>query len=257
MTAYAIRARQEWLRLALGMRRAAGCVAFACACVGAWVIGVWLLGDCFVFDGGVPAEPASVAPARDGVRPAPAPPTLVSPRRGDDYPLDGVPRAASPGRCPDVALTTFAGESIAFEPAARVAAPFRARLVLLEQIVRDVSQAFYGRAPSAIQVAASYDCRAVSGNPRRLSEHALGNAIDVTGFRFAADASGSEAFELSIDRHWNAQDGTDEERHERFLRALTQALLARDVFRTLLGPSHRDHADHFHFDMAPHPFVNL
>jgi hypothetical protein len=29
------------------------------------------------------------------------------------------------------------------------------------------------------------------------------------------------------------------------------------VFRTLLGPAHPDHADHFHFDMAPHPYVNL
>jgi hypothetical protein len=258
MTAYAIRARQEWLSLALGMRRAAACVAFASACVAAWVIGAWLLGDRFVYDDDVADEPAVAAPSGDEPRLAPRPQMPASSRRGGDYPLDSVSRTASAGRCPEVALTTFAGESIAFEPVARVAAPFQARLMLLEQIVHDVARAFYGRAPSAIRVAASHDCRAVSGNPRRLSEHAFGNAIDITGFRFSADvASGSEAFELSIDRHWNARGATDDERHERFLHALTQALLARDVFRTLLGPAHRDHADHFHFDMAPHPFVNL
>jgi hypothetical protein len=38
---------------------------------------------------------------------------------------------------------------------------------------------------------------------------------------------------------------------------VTDSLLSRQVFRTLLGPAHPDHADHFHFDMAPHPYVNL
>jgi hypothetical protein len=233
--------------------------------VSAWVLGVWLLGDRFVYDGDPPKAPARLERPLTSRRSEGDPPTepaklerALTPRRSDDYPLDGLSRSAAAHACPEVALTSFAGEAIAFVPPARIATPFRARLVLLEQIVGDVSRAFYGRAPSAIGVAASYDCRAVSGNPRRLSEHALGNAIDITGFRFAADdASGSPAFELSIERHWKAKGDPEGERHARFLDALTQALLSRDVFRTLLGPSQRDHADHFHFDMAPHTFVNL
>jgi hypothetical protein len=38
---------------------------------------------------------------------------------------------------------------------------------------------------------------------------------------------------------------------------LTRELVARRIFRTLLGPAEPDHADHFHFDMAPSPYVNL
>jgi hypothetical protein len=88
----------------------------------------------------------------------------------------------------------------------------------------------------------------------RLSEHALGNAIDISGFRFEA-LDGAPAFEVRVDLHWRASG--DEARHSRFLHALTETLLERGVFRTLLGPAHPDHADHFHFDMAPHPYVNL
>ena len=64
-------------------------------------------------------------------------------------------------------------------------------------------------------------------------------------------------FEVRIDRHWKAHGDATRELHARFLEAFTQALIARDVFRTLLGPAHRDHADHFHFDMAPHYYVDL
>jgi hypothetical protein len=139
-------------------------------------------------------------------------------------------------------------------PPARVAAPFRERLRELEQVVQERSLEIYGRLPSAILVAASYDCRSVSGKNRRLSEHALGNAIDIRGFRFDA-LDGAAPFEVHIDRHWQASG--DEAHHRRFLHAVTDSLLGREVFRTLLGPAHPDHADHFHFDMAPHPYVNL
>jgi hypothetical protein len=125
-------------------------------------------------------------------------------------------------------------------------------------VLREVSIPFYGRAPSALLVAASYDCRSISGNTRRLSEHALGNAIDITGFRFGElEAASAPAFEVRIDRHWKARGDATRELHSRFLQAFTQALIARDVFRTLLGPAHRDHADHFHFDMAPEYYVDL
>jgi hypothetical protein len=62
---------------------------------------------------------------------------------------------------------------------------------------------------------------------------------------------------VRVDRHWNASGDAQVERHARFLHALTQALIARNVFRTLLGPAHPDHRDHFHFDMAPQHYVDL
>jgi hypothetical protein len=178
------------------------------------------------------------------------------------YALDGLQRKASRGNCPKVSLTEFAGQSLRFSPAARVAPAFRPRLLQLEQVVREVALRIYDRAPSAILVAASYDCRSVSRSHGRLSEHALGNAIDISGFRFPpAPASwthfAQDGFDVRVEQHWKARWGALERQHARFLDELTRTLIERDVFRTLLGPAHPDHKDHFHFDMAPEHFVHL
>jgi extensin-like protein len=263
--------RREGASLRLGARRALGSTLFASAWVGTWLLSVWLLGALVVYDdasaldgphdeGAVTSAGTSGTP--DVVVAANQPASLrtgepIVPRVSRAYAFDEMPREVR-GKvaCPDVGLTEYAGASVQFVPAARVAVPFRGHLVELERVVREVSKEVYGRAPSALLVAASYDCRAVTGNRARLSEHALGNAIDITAFRFDADA-GQPAFEVRVDEHWKADGDEVVERHARFLRALTQALIARDVSRTLLGPAHPDHHDHFHFDMAPHHFVHL
>jgi hypothetical protein len=274
MTALRARVREEWSRFILGARRAAACTAIAGAWVGAWLLGVWLLGSHCVYADGANAparvafdgEPLDLSARSTSVERVAgrelerAPLEALTPRHSRAYPLDGLSRAMRKGACTEDALTTFTGQSVPFLPAARVAAPFRARLAEFERVVLDLSRVFYGRAPSAILVASSFDCRSVSGKNQRLSEHALGNAIDITGFRFAADgtaSAGAAAFEVRVDRHWKATGDAEREQHARFLDALTQALLARDVFRTLLGPAHPDHADHFHFDMAPHYYIDL
>ncbi|MEY4546197.1 MAG: hypothetical protein RL685_2392 [Pseudomonadota bacterium] len=187
---------------------------------------------------------------------------------GRVYPLDRLKRSSGrrAAACPKLELRKFRGDSVRFEPAARVVEPFRKRLLELERIVNEVSRRVYDRPPSAILVAASYGCRSVRGKQRRLSEHALGNAIDIKGFRFApargASARGlpsalKDGFDVRIDQHWKARGSAVRRRHARFLEELTSALLEHDTFRTLLGPAHRDHSDHLHFDMAPQHFVNL
>jgi len=186
------------------------------------------------------------------------------------YPLDALSRAMPKGdlTCPDADVQEFAGEQIRFTPSARAVPAFRARLAALEQIIKLVSLRFYGRSPSQILVAASYDCRAVGGKSRRISEHAFANAIDITGFVFPPQAiigkDGSirpvaipGSFEVRVDRHWRARGDSVVERHARFLDELTAELAEREVFRTLLGPAHPDHRDHFHFDMAPARYVHL
>jgi len=212
-----------------------------------------------------------------------------------EYPLDGMRRK---GGCPDMKLQKFSGETLRLSPAARITPSFREPLLELEEVVREVSLRVYSRVPSSILVAASYGCRTVNGSGRRLSEHALGNAIDIKGFRFAAEgedatpakskgstsskkgtskstsATQSSAaktkdgtaakkggdgasFDVLVSKHWKARGDASSRRAARFLDELTQALLQRDVFRTLLGPAHRDHDDHFHFDMAPTHYVDL
>jgi hypothetical protein len=185
-----------------------------------------------------------------------------------DYPLDSFDRNLRHGQlsCPPVDVHDFHGEALRFSPPARVIEPFRQRLLAFEQVVREVSQRVYARWPSAILVAASHGCRSVGGANRKLSEHALGNAIDIAGFEFALPP-GWEAwaalpaplgrFEVRIDRHWKTTSDAVSARHAYFLEELTRELVARGIFRTLLGPAEPDHHDHFHFDMAPWSYVNL
>ncbi len=186
------------------------------------------------------------------------------------YPLDGLSRAMPDGtlQCPDADVHDFSGEEIRFTPPARAIPAFRARLAAFEQVILQVSRRVYGRAPSQVLVAASYDCRPVSGKSRRISEHAFANAIDVTGFDFAPAPVVSKdgrihpvaipgSFEVRVDRHWRARGDDVALRHARFLHELTAELVQRELFRTLLGPAHPEHEDHFHFDMAPSKYVQL
>jgi hypothetical protein len=217
----------------------------ATGCASVWLLALWSIGALFVYDS--PAGEAVVSSA------------ALEPQLPETYAFDDLPRAIDGAvSCPRIELIEYVGVSVRFSPAARVAVPFRERVVELERVVRDTSLAFYGRAPSALLIAASYDCRPVTGNRKRLSEHALGNALDITALRFDADAAtGEPAFDVRVDRHWSGSGDALVERHARFLHALTQALIARNVFRTLLGPAHPDHRDHFHFDMAPQHYVEL
>ena len=247
--------QRAWEKTLYVARLALGVVVVAIGGVATWLmlsaIGTW------VVYADAPAE--KQAPASHAAVDEAAANEAAVPRLTATYVFDDLPRTIDGSlSCPKVTLTEFTGDAVRLEPAARVVAPFREHLVELERVVRQVSQQFYGRAPSALLVAASYDCRPVTGNRARLSEHALGNAIDISAFRFEADAAtGAPGFEVRVDRHWNAHGDESSERHARFLRAVTQALIARDVFRTLLGPAHPDHHDHFHFDMAPHHYVDL
>jgi hypothetical protein len=259
--------RREASLWAIAARRAAACTAFAIAWIGAWLLGVWWLGASRVYADAdqvdAIAEPSASRVVHGGIEARPPPPGSTplaplpkareaNPRVDAAYALDALPREVSGTlTCPQVSLTQVTGDDTHFSPAVTATPPFREHLLELERIVREVSLAQYGRAPDTILVAASYDCRSVSGKNRRLSEHAFGNAIDISGFRF------SDGTEVRVDRHWRARGDAERERHARFLDELTQTLIARGVFRTLLGPAHPDHSDHFHFDMAPHAYVDL
>jgi len=92
---------------------------------------------------------------------------------------------------------------------------------------------------SSMTVAAHYACRTRNSRKgARLSEHAKGNAIDLSAFTFA-DGSG-----VSVLKGWN---GAPKDRE--LLRKMHGA--ACGPYGTVLGPnSDRFHRDHFHFDVA-------
>ncbi len=92
---------------------------------------------------------------------------------------------------------------------------------------------------TSMRVLASYACRTRNSQPgTRLSEHALGNAIDIGSFKLA------NGTELSIEYDWRRTD-----REGQAIRALVDS--ACGPFGTVLGPdSDPFHYNNLHLDTA-------
>lgn len=169
------------------------------------------------------------------------------------YPLDSVSRgAATTGRlrCPRVALVTYRGEIIRYHRPLRVYRGFVPRLRRFEALVRDTAIEVYGRPPRKIVHLGAYCCRRIRGYPSLLSEHALGNALDVAGFDFGPARRGAarRAFSVRLAQHWSGRS----RQHRTFLRRLDRRVrAANDLFTVVLGPGARGHSDHFHLDRGP------
>ncbi len=181
----------------------------------------------------------------------------------DKYGLDSVPRIVeAKGRikCPKVPLVTYKGDLIRYHKPVRIYAGFQPRLRKFEQVVIEVAEEIYGRAPKRIRHLGAYNCRRIRKWPTFLSEHGLGNGIDVAGFDFGAAPKGKWvprhlrwSFRVDLKRHWKANNI-----HARFLDTLARRLVKRhDIFRVLLGPSYPGHKNHFHFDCSPWRLVDI
>lgn len=199
---------------------------------------------------------------------------FTAPARADDvaaYPLDSVSRTVPPRgklQCPDVEIVRYRGDVIRYHKPVRVYVGFAERLRRFEEVVRDVAIEVYGRAPRRIRHIGTYNCRRIRKWPTFLSEHALGNGIDIMGFDFGRARGRAErkraprkrlrrAFRVRVLRHWQAKRGVAKI-HAEFLRRLTEKLVAReDIFRVLLGPAYPGHKNHFHFDCSPWRIVEL
>jgi hypothetical protein len=191
--------------------------------------------------------------------------------RGDTYALDEVERiidAGTPIECKPETLVVHGGTLLRYRGSVQVDPAFAVRLTRFEQLVIDVAREVYGRAPERLRHVGAYSCRPTRNRSARLSEHALGNAIDVVGFDFGRARQREPIavglpralrgpFQVRVERHWSAADESPvAATHERFLRELAARLSDRsDVFRGMIGPSRSDHADHFHFDMSPWRYV--
>lgn len=178
----------------------------------------------------------------------------------DEYPLDGLVREVpATGRmaCPDVQLSTYKGQVIRYHKPVQIYVAFREKLVRFEEVARDAAIEVYGRAPRRVVHAGAYNCRRIRGYPTLLSEHGLGNALDVVGFDFGPSPRKTASvrrgsFEVRVGKHW--KDGSD---RARFLGLVAERLIADGDFRVILGPSYPGHQDHFHLDMAPYRVIDV
>ncbi|MFK7938365.1 MAG: extensin family protein [Roseovarius sp.] len=91
---------------------------------------------------------------------------------------------------------------------------------------------------TSLKVAAHYACRTRNHKKgARLSEHAKGNAIDISAFRLADGSA------ITVSDHWNNS------KRGKILKELHKT--ACGPFGTVLGPkSDRYHQNHFHLDVA-------
>lgn len=105
--------------------------------------------------------------------------------------------------------------------------------------VLPAAKIYFGSEVARIETFGTYSCRNVNGGRSgKLSEHAYGNAVDVSAFIL------KDGRRISVLSGWN---GSKEERD--FLRRLHLSACKR--FGTVLGPDYNGaHANHFHFDMA-------
>jgi hypothetical protein len=105
--------------------------------------------------------------------------------------------------------------------------------------VRPAAKKYLGSDVVRIETMGTYSCRKINGaRSNKLSEHAYGNAVDVSAFIL------KDGRRISVLNGWN---GKTEERA--FLRRLHESACKR--FGTVLGPNYNAaHANHFHFDMG-------
>jgi hypothetical protein len=108
-----------------------------------------------------------------------------------------------------------------------------------QHAVKPAARSYLGADVVRIETMGTYNCRNVNGGRSgRLSEHAFGNAVDVSAFIL------KDGRRVSVLNGWN---GKPDERA--FLRRLHASACKR--FGTVLGPNYNAaHANHFHFDMA-------
>jgi hypothetical protein len=91
----------------------------------------------------------------------------------------------------------------------------------------------------------AYSCRANTSRHDRLSEHAYGLAIDISGFRL------SDGTSVNVERDWSKSGPRSS-----FLHHVARA--ACGYFSVVLTPdSNADHFNHFHLDLGPYRLCSV
>ena len=139
-------------------------------------------------------------------------------------------------------VSALQGGGVAFGPTALMNCPMTTSVDgWVTEAVQPAAMAWFGEPIVQVTDFGAYSCRPVDdiqGN--QLSEHAFGNAVDVSGFRLM------DGTLITVKRDWYT--GNDAARG--FLREVFAAACER--FKTALGPGARYHNDHFHLDLAHH-----
>lgn len=143
------------------------------------------------------------------------------------------------GACGLINAVTLMRTHYPYSTPVTVSCPVAAALYVWEREVVQPAAAQLESPVARIEVIGTYACRNIYGQATgRLSEHARGNAIDISGFRLENGRT------ISVREGWT-EGGAD----AAFLRSVRDG--ACRAFQVVLSPDYNQaHHDHFHFDMA-------
>ncbi|MBD1547483.1 extensin family protein [Roseibium aggregatum] len=185
------------------------------------------------------AEAAEETPAA-----APVPCTL---KFGDTVDLPAVVGEDGCGFSSAVRLAGVNGKAdVGFVPEPTVSCRFAGALSKwLEEDLAGIALETTGERLKAVHVGPGYQCRRRNNlKDGKLSEHALGNALDVLGFEFMSGEI------VTVENDWSGEE-PDKEASRKFLRAAHDAACKR--FTTVLGPgADAYHQSHIHVDIGCH-----
>ena len=149
-------------------------------------------------------------------------------------------RGAEQCRAPESVRIAPRQDMLTLGPVVTTTCPVAAGLLVWQtQVLQPAAQRLLGRTVARIEHFGSYSCRRINGRAdRSWSEHATGNAIDISAFVL------TDGRRISVLRDWSRDDPRG-----RFLHA------ARDggcpLFATVLSPDYNAaHRDHLHLDQA-------
>lgn len=151
--------------------------------------------------------------------------------------------AAGEGECRREDRTMLIEGPLAASPPQTTCAVAAGFELWMRQGVQPSAEALFGQRVARIEHFGAYSCRRMYGSSTgRWSEHATGNALDISAFVLA------DGRRISVLEHW--EGGAKE---AGFLRNVREE--ACKVFGTVLSPEYNAaHADHLHLDQAVRGF---
>jgi hypothetical protein len=152
--------------------------------------------------------------------------------------FDNHPAESDPAGCsiPYPIILKSLGTNIGLKPEAEMnCATAEATARFARDIISPAAQNVFNQPLKSISHASTYVCRPRNGT-RKLSEHAFGNALDISSFTLSDGTT--VAVELN-----------PPEKNGQFVNTVRRA--ACGPFKTVLGPGDPDHSEHLHFDLAP------
>ncbi|MBO6901120.1 MAG: extensin family protein [Rhizobiaceae bacterium] len=154
--------------------------------------------------------------------------------------FETLPEIDGEGACgiPYPIKVTSLGDGVGLQPAGVMnCATAEAAARLVADAAQPEAMRLFGKNISAVRQSSAYVCRLRSSG-EKLSEHATGNALDISAFVL------SDGHVVEVRKH-----EAMEKAERRFQRTVRNA--ACGPFKTVLGPgTDPDHATHFHLDLA-------